>query len=341
MVKQAKRHNTVFCSFCPPTHTLSKASSLEVLGRGKRQPSSAQPYCHLHHKTFWANCKLRASVKSRTFARDNRTYNPKLLNWSFVPCISVSSQPHFKCSENCTSVIFQRRWCKYCEPEEWYQKPRWRLWHNSTKMGSSDTPQPVLKCVATKFIQETSRPDFPFDEKINCRILFYSVSQIGWHMPIVSCWTAFHLLLNDLPSLVLIMKTWKQEWQKFWANNKVNKRTLTLWWKLLAWSISLTGFCFTEASDTTPSFSVFILKTQSKYFSGICPSLSERKHQAWPQWLIPLNSALARPHLKCCAMFLGSPVQDRHWHTGANPAEGHQDSQRAGPYDGQLRDGFV
>lgn len=53
-------------------------------------------------------------------------------------------------------------------------------------------------------------------------------------MPVVSCWTAFHLLLDDSLSLVLIMKARRQEWQKFWANNKVNEdnNTVTLWWRL-------------------------------------------------------------------------------------------------------------
>jgi len=36
MAKTAKRHNTPICSFSPPAHTLPNASSLDVLGRGKR-----------------------------------------------------------------------------------------------------------------------------------------------------------------------------------------------------------------------------------------------------------------------------------------------------------------
>lgn len=44
----------------------------------------------------------------------------------------------------------------------------------------------------------------------------------------------------------------------------------------------------------------------------------------------PLNSALVRPRLECCVLFLGSPAQERQWHTGANPGQWHQEVQRAG-----------
>ena len=123
-----------------------------------------------------------------------------------MPCISVLSQPHIKCSEKCTSVVFQRCWCKYCE-----SKQRSSQIHSRNQAGQmlpfnakNQRWHPLLLSLLERVTHAHGLPlkSLPF-----------------------SCWMTFPPLCSS----------WRQEGKNgrnFELTTKLTKRTLTLWWKL-------------------------------------------------------------------------------------------------------------
>lgn len=92
-----------------------------------------------------------------------------------------------------------------------------------------------------------------------------------------------------------------------------DNNTVAVWWRLFGIEHLIHSFWFTKAADTILSFSVFI---QALFRNML---FSHEENPPGMASLIPLHSALLRPHLECCVLFLGSPAQERQWHTAANP----------------------